>query len=80
MKSFKLIVYPRRFWHKADLEISIDNNIVEIIAVNRFYEINNDFFTIFDTVGGQGTGYNKGNILRKINISECEFETIKDKE
>jgi len=76
MKKFVLKVYPNRCWHLADLEVYKDNQLVKTYYVNKFWSVNEDWFFIYDEIGGTGTGWRKGDIMSKIYIGDSEFETI----
>jgi len=74
-KKVVLIKHINQFWNTADIEIYVNDKLTETVNVNKFYDINPDWIIIYDTVGGSGTGWNKGNIIRKIYIGDAEFET-----
>lgn len=72
MNKIILKVFKQRFWEIA--EVWKDNK--KIANINRFYEINDQWIMIYKTIGGQGTGFNKGNLINKIFIGDCEFEEM----
>ncbi len=76
MDKILITKYPNRFWQVAKIEKFRDDNLVETIMVNRFMEVNEDWVLVFDTVGGSGTGYSKGELLRKISTSNSEVSTV----
>ena len=65
LKEFK-----RRFWMVAE----VWKNDKKIADINRFYKVTDEWIFIYDTIGGQGTGYKKGDLLEKIFIGDCEFK------
>lgn len=67
LKAFK-----QRFWEVAE----VYKNDKKIADINKFYEVNDQWILIYDTVGGQGTGFRKGGLIKKIFIGDCEFENI----
>jgi len=70
-KVIELILYPNRFWGIA--EVFKDGR--KIASINKFYDIDKDWIIIYETTGGQGIGYFKGNIITKIFIGDCELKT-----
>ena len=76
MDEYILFKFPNRFWDVAELIHVHDGRIIEAININKFYEVDSNWFYIYDTVGGQGTGYKKGELLRKICIAGCEFKSV----
>jgi hypothetical protein len=80
MKEVTLTVFPNRFWHKADLNIKYDKSRSETIQINKFYDISPEWIYIYDTEGGTGTGFTKGNLIQKVFIGDAEFRTISNNE
>jgi hypothetical protein len=72
MDKIILKVFKQRCWDVA----KVWKNNKEIATINRFYHIDEKWIYIYDTVGGQGTGYHKGDLVNKIYIGDCEFEKI----
>jgi hypothetical protein len=78
MKKNKKIIlkkYLNHYWSVADLEIYKNDKLEKVININKFYEINENYINIYETIGGSGVGYKKGDLLQKIEI-DCNFETI----
>lgn len=71
MDKFVLKVYPRRFWEVAE----VFKNDVKIASINRFYDVTPEWITIYETTGGSGSGFKKGDVISKIFIGNAEFET-----
>jgi hypothetical protein len=69
-------IYQNRFWSIGEV---YKNNVL-IAEINRHYEVDENFIYIYDSVGGSGTGYKKGELLQKISIANCEYkkETINE--
>ncbi len=74
-KKIILKTFSHYSWGVAEVEIYSDSTLIKTIKVNRFYDVNEGFINIYETVGGSGTGYRKGNLLHRILI-DCDFETI----
>ena len=72
MDKITLKLFKQRFWQVAE----VWKNGKKIATINRFYNINDNWIFIYDTNGGQGTGYKKGELLKKIFIGNSEFEKI----
>lgn len=62
----------QNFWNVAE----VFKNNEHMATVNKFYEVDKDWIYIYDTLGGSGTGWSKGQLLKKISITNCEFEII----
>ena len=62
--------YKDRSWLIAE----VWKNNEKIADINKFYEVTEFWILIYDTNGGQGIGYSKGNLIQKIYIGNCEFE------
>ncbi len=77
-KKIVLKLFPNKMWSVALVEIYNDNVLNKTININKFYEVNDDYIIIYDTIGGSGTGFTKGDVLHKIKI-DCDFETLRDK-
>lgn len=75
MKRFVLKKYRDRFWQVADLEIYEDEICKEVVSINKFYDVDSSWFTIYETEGGSGIGFKKGEIKRKIHIGDAEYKT-----
>ena len=74
--TVKIIEYPNRFWHTADIKIINHGGCLrELIEVNRYYDVDKDWIYIYDTCGGHDN-IKRGRLLRKINISGYELETL----
>ena len=76
MDKFTLKHYKNKFWDIADL---FKNDLL-IAKINKFYEVTEDWIFIFETEGGSGTGFYKGEVVRKIYIGDSEFEKIEVKD
>ncbi len=61
--------YKQRFWQVAE----VFKNGNKIADVNKFYDVTQEWITIYDTIGGSGTGWSKGSVLTKIFIGNAEF-------
>lgn len=70
MDKVILKINDNRFWSKGE----VFKNGVLIAKINRHYEVDENFIYIYDSVGGSGTGWVKGELLEKINIANCEFK------
>jgi hypothetical protein len=69
MDKYLIKEYKQRFWNVAE----VFKNGNKILVVNKFYEVTTDWIFIYDTIGGSGTGYSKGDIVAKIFIGDSEF-------
>lgn len=69
MDKFLIKEYKQRFWQVAE----VFKNGIKIANINKFYDVTPDWIIIYDTIGGSGTGWNKGDILTKIFIGNAEF-------
>lgn len=67
--KFKIKHYKQRFWQVA--EVYLNGN--KIACINKFYKVTTKWIIIYSTIGGQGTGYRKGEIINKIFIGNAEF-------
>lgn len=72
MKKCILYWIDNQFWGKG--EVHIDGKLVA--KINVFYEATPEWILIYDCVGGQGTGYRKGELVQKVFIGDCEFQKI----
>jgi hypothetical protein len=69
MDKFTIKEYNQRFWNVAE----VFKNGSKIADINRFYDVTVDWIIIYNTVGGSGTGWRKGEVLKKIFIGNSEF-------
>ena len=69
MDKFLIKQYNQRFWQVAE----VFKNGKKIADINKFYDVTPKWIIIYDTVGGSGTGWRKGEILNKIFIGDAEF-------
>ena len=69
MDKYLIKEYKQRFWQVAE----VFKNGNKITDVNKFYDVTHEWITIYDTAGGSGTGWSKGEILAKIFIGDSEF-------
>ena len=69
MDKFLIREYKGNFWQVAE----VFKNGIKIADVNKFYSVTADWIIIYDTVGGTGYGYKKGEILAKIYIGNAEY-------
>lgn len=67
---FTIKEYRNRFWQVAE----VFKNEKSICEINKFYDVTPDWIIIYDTSGGSGYGYSKGDIIRKIFIGDSEFK------
>jgi hypothetical protein len=74
-KNIILRTFSHYSWGVAEVEIYTDGALSKTVKINRFYDVNDGFINIYETVGGSGTGYQKGNLTHRIVI-DCDFETI----
>lgn len=74
-KKFVLHTYPNRFWNQAELMLYEDDTLKLRYRINNFYEVDKDWFYIFDTTGGSGIGFKKGKMIEKIYIGDGEFSS-----
>ena len=61
-KEYRLIELPEKVLHEHKSQCPF------------FYEAEGEWIRIFDSIGGSGTGYFKGELLKKIFIGDSEFE------
>lgn len=61
--------YRNRFWRIAE----VFKNGTKIADINKFYDVTLGWIIIYETYGGSGIGFKKGNILEKIYIGDAEF-------
>jgi len=69
MDQLVLRSYPRRFWNVAE----VLKNGVKVADINKYYEVTPEWIFIYGTIGGTGTGWSQGELVRKIFIGESEF-------
>lgn len=69
MDKYCIKEYVQRFWNKAE----VFKNGIKIADINKYYDVTADWIIIYDTNGGSGTGFSKGDILLKIFIGNAEF-------
>lgn len=69
MDKYELKIYENRVWNIAEL---FKNN-ESVALINKFYEYDKNWFIIYKSEGGQGTGFYPGSILQKIFIGDAEF-------
>lgn len=69
MDKFLVKKYTHNFWQVAE----VFKNGIKIATVNKFYDITPDWITIYDTIGGSGTGWRKGDVINKIFIGNAEL-------
>ena len=74
-KKIILETYKNNFWNIGTVKIYYNNNLSKSIKINKFHDVIDDYIIIYETNGGLGTGFRKGDILHKIKI-DCDFETI----
>jgi len=71
-----LTIYKGRCWCVAELSIFEEDKLTETVSINKFYEVDEGSIRIYDTIGGSGYGYSKGNLLRKVSLSGKDFKTV----
>ena len=69
MDKYLIIEYKQRFWGVAE----VFKNGKKIAKVNKFYDVTPEWIIIYDTEGGSGIGWRKGDILAKIFIGNAEL-------
>ena len=69
----------RQVWNKTKIVVEDDSTKNEF-EVNMFHDISPEWITIYDTEGGTGTGFYKGDILHRIYIGDAEITTITEKD
>jgi hypothetical protein len=70
MDKVVLKIDESKFWSKGQ----VFKNDILIAEINRHYEVDENFIYIYDSAGGSGTGWVKGELQEKINISNCEYK------
>ena len=75
MKMAILTITKGNIWCIGRLEIKHDSGLVVGYSINQYYEVTPDWFIIFSTEGGSGTGFRRGQMTTKIFIGDCEFLT-----
>ena len=77
MKTYVLKKYKGVVWGVAELFVCEGDPesslFTSLIKINLFYEVDSNWFSVYDTIGGTGTGWRKGELIRKINISDGEY-------
>ena len=71
MDKFLIKVYAENVWQVAE----VFKNGLKIATINKFYSVTPEWIIIYDTIGGSGTGWRKGDIITKIFIGNAEFST-----
>jgi hypothetical protein len=76
----KATLYHRNyvFWGKAIFIAEIDGQKNKAYQINRFYDIKDGFLTAYDASGGSGIGYDKGDIVYRVNLGI--FDVFEKKE
>lgn len=64
--------YKRRHFNIAE----VFKNGVKVATANMFYSVTQDWIFIYETIGGSGTSYSKGDVVMKIFIGESDFEKV----
>lgn len=64
--KYLIVEHKQRHWNIAD----VYKNGTKITTVNKFYEVSDEWIIIYETVGGSGYGYSKGDVLQKIFIGD----------
>lgn len=72
MDKYILKHYTNRCWSVGE----IYKNSELYANINLYYDVTPEFILIYETEGGTGTGFRKGDIKRKIYIGNSEFEKI----
>ena len=74
MKKVVVTKYGGAGFDHTKIEIFRNGEREKAIVVNRFYDYEDDFIKVYETLGGSG-GLSKGKLLHSISIKDCEFET-----
>jgi len=69
--EINLVIHKNQFWDIGE----VFRDGIKIATINKFYEVDKQSIYIYETIGGSGTGYNKGNIKEIIPILGCKFST-----
>lgn len=77
---FVLTWANNQFWEKGLLREYENGKVINRWRINCFYSFDGQNFLIYDTAGGQGTGYRKGEILHRINIGNAQFKKVEVEE
>ncbi len=78
MKKAVLYIAPEYYWDAQALVLFDEEGaITKIVSINKFYKVRGNWFEIFTTLGGSGSGFSPGDLERKIYIGDREFDTIK---
>lgn len=72
-KVFVLEWHENQFWLQGELKQFINDKLIKKWDINNYYSVGGNYFYIYDTVGGSGTGFRRGEILHKIDISNAEY-------
>ena len=78
MRTVTIITFPQRSWSVAWIKIETTTGnctMYECLRVNKFFKVTDDCILIYDTVGGEGTGYQPGQVLARINIIGADVRT-----
>ena len=76
MKKAVLKWRRNSFWCQGTLIIfDTEGKELSKYSINNYYEVDKDFFCIYDTGGGSDSSY-KGELIEKIYIGDCEYEKI----
>lgn len=68
------IITVKTFANRCFDVAEIWKNDKKISTVNKFYEVTKDWIIIYETNGGCGYGYQKGNVIEKIYIGDSELK------
>ncbi|MCK5614036.1 hypothetical protein KAR91_69880 [Candidatus Pacearchaeota archaeon] len=72
MKKYTFTHYKNRFWCVGELKCNDDREW----KINRFWEVDKEWFYIFDTAGSSGSGFTEGALIEKIYIGDAEFKIV----
>jgi len=78
MRTVTIIKFPQRYWEVARIKIETTTGnctMYECLRVNRFFDVKDDCILIYETVGGQGTGYQPGQVIHRVNIIGADVRT-----
>ena len=71
ISTIRILKKPSQYWDAVT--ILKDGKV--ICNVNMFYEVTPEWIYVYETSGGSGIGWFKGELKRKIFIGDCELIT-----
>lgn len=77
MKRAILYFYPGWHWDSHTLVLFKANGAwEEFIRINKFYVVSSDWFEIYETLGGSGSGFSPGELRRRVYIGDREYKKV----